>query len=98
MYFRILDSKRLILRSLNRVLLRVLPVKLSIGPCIKLINTKEKQHAFEHNFNNTHDVVLLFSLMHECIMHSCNMHYLFAVARWLLCLLSDYKSATCSER
>ena len=23
--------------------------------------------------------------------------YLFAVARWLLCLLSDYKSATCSE-
>ena len=24
--------------------------------------------------------------------------YSFAVARWLLCLLSDYKSATCSER
>ena len=23
---------------------------------------------------------------------------LFAVARWLLCLLSDYKSGTCSER
>ena len=23
---------------------------------------------------------------------------LFAVAKWLLCLLSDYKSATCSER
>ena len=24
-------------------------------------------------------------------------HTLFAVARWLLCLSSDYKSATCSE-
>ena len=24
--------------------------------------------------------------------------YLFAVARWLLCLLSDYKSATGGER
>ena len=25
-------------------------------------------------------------------------YILFAVARWLLCLLSDYKSATCSEK
>ena len=25
-------------------------------------------------------------------------NYLFVVARWLLCLLSDYKNATCSER
>ena len=28
----------------------------------------------------------------------CVYYVLFAVARWLLCLLSDYKSATCSER
>ena len=32
-------------------------------------------------------------------MYLCTVYYyLFAVARWLVCLLSDYKSVTCSER
>ena len=34
----------------------------------------------------------------RCLFEPQRYIYLFAVARWLLCLLSDYKSATCSER
>ena len=41
--------------------------------------------------------IYVYVCMYVC-MYVCIIMYLFAVARWLLCLLSDYKSATCIER
>ena len=47
-------------------------------------------------------VYTIGSLSHSYLVLYAHMQYtyihLFAVARWLLSLLSDYKSATCSER